>query len=55
MNEKTKAFLEYVKISKENEPEFLQAVHEVAETILPFIKENPKISRKNAVGTHGRA
>jgi glutamate dehydrogenase (NADP+) len=25
-----------------NEPEFLQAVHEVAETVIPFIENNPK-------------
>ncbi len=28
-----------------NEPEFLQAVHEVAEYILPFIEENPKYKK----------
>jgi glutamate dehydrogenase (NADP+) len=29
-----------------NEPEFLQAVHEVAETVLPFIENNPKYQGK---------
>lgn len=29
-----------------NEPEFLQAVHEVAETVLPFIEKNPKYQGK---------
>lgn len=28
-----------------NEPEFLQAVHEVAETVIPFIEENPKYKK----------
>jgi glutamate dehydrogenase (NADP+) len=29
-----------------NEPEFLQAVHEVAETVIPFIEKNPKYQGK---------
>ncbi|NQY67469.1 MAG: NADP-specific glutamate dehydrogenase [Flavobacteriales bacterium] len=34
-------------VSKQNpgEPEFVQAVHEVAETILPFIDKNPKYKK----------
>ena len=35
-------FLEYVKERTPNQPEFLQAVEEVAETIVPFIEANPK-------------
>lgn len=46
MKHKIEAFLEYVKKRNENEPEFLQAVHEVAETILPFIDEHPKYQGK---------
>lgn len=46
MREKTASFLEYVKKNNSNEPEFLQAVHEVAETILPFIEDNPKYQGK---------
>ncbi len=36
------AFMEKVKASNSNEPEFLQAVHEVAETVIPVIEETPK-------------
>lgn len=46
MREKIASFLDYVKKNNNNEPEFLQAVHEVAETILPFIEENPKYQGK---------
>ncbi len=46
MKEKIASFLDYVKKNNNNEPEFLQAVHEVAETILPFIDENPKYQGK---------
>ena len=35
-------FMEKVKASNPHEPEFLQAVEEVAESIIPFIEENPK-------------
>lgn len=34
------AFMEKVKERNGNEPEFLQAVHEVAETVIPFIQKN---------------
>jgi glutamate dehydrogenase (NADP+) len=40
------AFMSYVKAKNPNEPEFLQAVHEVAEAIIPFIEENPKYQGK---------
>jgi len=40
MESKIKAFLEYAAKRNPNEPEFLQAVHEVAEAIIPFIEEN---------------
>lgn len=46
MEEKVDLFLEFVKKNNAHEPEFLQAVHEVAETILPFIEENPKYQGK---------
>ncbi len=36
------SFMAGVKAKNPNEPEFLQAVHEVAETVIPFIQENPK-------------
>jgi len=34
------AFMDSVKARNPYEPEFLQAVHEVAETVIPFIEEN---------------
>lgn len=36
------AFMAEVKSKNPNEPEFLQAVHEVAETVIPYIEDNPK-------------
>ncbi|MDG0973074.1 MAG: NADP-specific glutamate dehydrogenase [Crocinitomicaceae bacterium] len=36
------AFMEMVKAKGEHEVEFLQAVEEVAETVIPFIAEHPK-------------
>jgi glutamate dehydrogenase (NADP+) len=46
MSEKFKdqinAFMENVKATNPHEPEFLQAVEEVAETVIPFIEEHPK-------------
>ena len=38
---KINAFVESVKAKNSHEPEFLQAVQEVAETVIPFIEENP--------------
>ncbi len=46
MKNKIEAFLDLVKERNGNEPEFLQAVHEVAETVIPFIEENPKYQGK---------
>lgn len=46
MNNRIDAFLDTVKNSNNHEPEFLQAVHEVAETVIPFIEENPKYQDK---------
>lgn len=46
MKDKIDSFLELVQKKNGNEPEFLQAVHEVAETIIPFIEENPKYQGK---------
>jgi glutamate dehydrogenase (NADP+) len=42
MEQKVKNFLDMVSIRNQNEPEFMQAVHEVAETIIPFIEKNKK-------------
>jgi len=46
MKDKIEEFLDLVKQKNGNEPEFLQAVHEVAETVIPFIEENPKYQGK---------
>ena len=46
MKEKINAFLDSVKSKNGHEPEFLQAVHEVAETVIPFIEKNPQYKGK---------
>lgn len=46
MDEQVKAFLAKVEVRNPHEPEFLQAVQEVAVTVIPFIEANPKY--KNA-------
>jgi len=42
MKESIKNFISQVDKSNPNEPEFLQSVREVAETVIPFIEENEK-------------
>jgi len=42
METKIKAFMDKVAAVNPAQPEFIQAVHEVAETLIPFIEENPK-------------
>ena len=42
MEAKIQAFIDSVKVRNGNEPEFIQAVIEVAETVIPFIENNPK-------------
>lgn len=46
MSESIGAFLEAVSKRNPNEPEFLQAVREVAETVIPFIEKTPKYKGK---------
>lgn len=46
MSQSVTAFLGEVAKRNANEPEFMQAVHEVAETVIPFIEENPKYQGK---------
>jgi len=46
MTDSIKSFLELVKQKDGNEPEFLQAVREVAETVIPFIEKTPKYQEK---------
>jgi glutamate dehydrogenase (NADP+) len=41
-----KDFIAYVESKNPNEPEFIQAVTEVAETVIPFIEENEKYQNK---------
>jgi glutamate dehydrogenase (NADP+) len=45
-NKAVDAFMAEVKKRNGNEPEFLQAVHEVAEMVIPFIEANPKYKGK---------
>jgi glutamate dehydrogenase (NADP+) len=46
MSESIKSFVEAVAKRNPNEPEFIQAVHEVAETVIPFIEKNKKYQNK---------
>jgi glutamate dehydrogenase (NADP+) len=46
MKNKIEAFVESVEQKNPHEIEFLQAVHEVAETIIPFIEAHPKYQGK---------
>ncbi len=46
MEQSVKEFLEVVSKRNQNEPEFMQAVHEVAETVIPFIEKNKKYQNK---------
>jgi len=41
MNLTDNDFVERLSIRHQNEPEFLQAVWEVTENLLPFIEKNP--------------
>jgi glutamate dehydrogenase (NADP+) len=41
------AFMEKVKAKDGHEPEFIQAVEEVVETVIPFIQNNPKYAKAN--------
>ena len=46
MSDSIQSFMDTVSKRNPNEPEFLQAVHEVAETVIPFIEKNPKYQGK---------
>ncbi len=46
MSQSVTAFLGEVAKRNANEPEFMQAVREVAETVIPFIETNPKYQGK---------
>ena len=42
MDPKVEQFMAKIKAKNPSEPEFYQAVHEVAESLIPYIEENPK-------------
>lgn len=46
MTESIRTFVESVAMRNPNEPEFMQAVKEVAETVIPFIEQNKKYQNK---------
>ncbi|MEE1899060.1 NADP-specific glutamate dehydrogenase [Flavobacterium rakeshii] len=46
MSGSIETFIESVSKRNPNEPEFMQAVREVAETVIPFIENNPKYQGK---------
>jgi glutamate dehydrogenase (NADP+) len=47
IQQKIEAFMEEVKLRNGHEPEFLQAVQEVAETVIPYIAQHEIYSGKN--------
>ncbi|THD69498.1 NADP-specific glutamate dehydrogenase [Robertkochia marina] len=47
MDKKIEVFMEEVKLRNAHEPEFLQAVQEVAETVLPYIAQHEIYNGKN--------
>ncbi|MCX2680573.1 NADP-specific glutamate dehydrogenase [Galbibacter sp. EGI 63066] len=47
MDKKIKAFMDEVRVRNSHEPEFLQAVQEVAETVIPYIAQQEIYSGKN--------
>lgn len=47
MEQKINDFMAIVEAKNSNEPEFIQAVREFAETVIPFIAEQPKYDGKN--------
>ena len=42
MDQNVQKFMAQIKAKNPAQPEFHQAVHEVAESLIPFIEENPK-------------
>ena len=47
MKQSIQDFISLAAEKNPNEPEFLQAVTEVAETVIPFIEAHPKYQGKN--------
>jgi hypothetical protein len=52
---KVDGFLDLVRQRNGHEPEFLQAVEEVAETVIPYIIQNDIYHGKKYFTPHGRA
>lgn len=46
-DEQIQAFMAMAKLRNSNEPEFIQAVHEVAETVIPFMAKNKAYKKVN--------
>ena len=46
MKQSIKDFIAEVEKNNPNEPEFMQAVTEVAETVIPFIEKNERYQNK---------
>ena len=44
-NTQIDAFMVGIQSRNPNEPEFIQAVQEVAESVIPFIEQNPKYTK----------
>ena len=42
MKKEIRNFINYIEVNNPGEPEFLQAVHEVAEIIIPFMHKHSK-------------
>ncbi|MBI34540.1 MAG: NADP-specific glutamate dehydrogenase [Flavobacteriales bacterium] len=46
-DEQIQAFMRKTELRNSNEPEFIQAVHEVAETVIPFMTKNKSYKKAN--------
>jgi glutamate dehydrogenase (NADP+) len=46
-DEQIQAFMAMAKLRNSNEPEFIQAIHEVAETVIPFMAKNKAYRKVN--------
>ena len=55
MEDKIKTFMDEVKSRNGHEPEFIQAVQEVAETVIPFIAKHEIYNGKKHSIANGRA
>ena len=53
MDKEIEEFINIVKVRNGSEPEFIQAVTEVAEAVIPFIINNPKYRHAKLLERHG--